>query len=289
MMQPPPTADVMSGKERASRSRSDSGGSRLSTRSGVPLSREVSQRIVAQKLKNGEVLPSPTLSRASTALSDTTSRGNRHDRSTTDEIDFAHLMDSPRKTKRKPSPIRIEVSEDSNDSAVTVLRDPSRAPGRPQPKPAASRPQFSTIKSDSLVPSSGDDEAFYTPASTPKENSLPRFRQSHSDVSTDKRDRISRRTPVLLQDDSLHALAPASALFAPHALSTEDLRNHSREQTFPPPRRVRLPSTDSSEEATLAGSPDLYDSWESADFALPEWVHEHTKREVVAHRWSMDI
>lgn len=290
MMQGPPTADVMSGKERASRSRSDSGGSRLSARSGVPLSREVSERIVAQKLKSGEMLPSPTLSRASTALSENASKGQRHDRIATDEIDFAQLNDSPGKAKRRPSPIRIQVSEsDSNDSAVTVLRDPAQAPHRPQPKRLASRPQLSTIKSDSLVPSSGEDDAFYTPTSTPKENSLPTSRQSASDKMTASttRDRISRRTPLLLKDDSLkalHDLAPDSALFRSHVVSSEDLPR------LPPPRKVRLPSTDSSEEETLAGSPELGESWGSAeDFALPEWVHAHTKREGVRERWSMDI
>jgi hypothetical protein len=201
MMQPPPTADVMSGKERASRSRSDSGGSsRLSAKSGVPLSREVSQRIMAQKLKNGEMLSSPTLSRASTALSETitttTAKGQRHDRLTTDEIDFAHvLLEGPRKARRKPSPIRLQVSgSDASDaSTITVLRDRAQAPAGPQPRHAASRPQLSTIKSDSIVPSPNSEE----------------------------------------DDDDY--------------------------------------------------------TWSSADFALGEWVHEHTKREMPRERWSMDI
>lgn len=185
MMQPPPTADVMSGKERASRSRSDSGGSsRLSARSGVPLSREVSQRIMAQKLKNGETLPSPTLSRASTALSETTSKGQRHDRLTTDEIDFAHLMESPRKAKRKPSPIRIEVSEDSSNSAVTVLRDPSQAPDRPHPKRLASRPQLSTIKSDSIVASSGKTTTSTRPPQHQKKTAYPCLSSARATATT---------------------------------------------------------------------------------------------------------
>lgn len=300
MMQPHPTADVMSGKDRASRSRSDSGGSsRLSARSGGLLSREVSQRIVAQKLKSGEVLPSPTLSRTSTALSEYTPKGQRHDRLTTDEIDFAHVTESPRKKKRVPSPIRIPVSEDdSTDSAVTVLRDPLQAPSRPQAKRAASRPQLSTIKSDSMVASGVEDDDSYAPISRLKDTDLALVRASYSDNtanSTDNRDHTSRRTPLLLHDDSLKTLrelAPRSALVTKHVVSSEDLRKDSglREQNFPPPpRRGRLPSTDSSEEATLAGSPELYDSWKSADFALPEWIHEHTKREVPRHRWSMDI
>ena len=301
MMQPPPTADVMSGKARASRSRSDSGDSKsLSARSGVPLSREVSQRIMAQKIKNGEILPSPTLSRASTALSENAHKGQRHDRITTDEIDFALLTESSSRTKRKPSPIRIQVSEDSNDSATTILRDPSQAADRPYPQRVASRPQLSTIKSDSLFPSnSTEEEAFYTPASTPKENNLPRFRQSYSDntaSSTEHRDRISRRTPLIIKEDSLkplHDLAPGSALFTKHVFSSEDLRSsknlrrdEQNQNLSPPaaPRRTRLPSTDSSEEATLGGSPELYD-----DFAFPEWVHAQTKREVPRARWSMDI
>lgn len=299
MMQPPPTADVMSGKERASRSRSDSGGSsRLSAKSGIPLSREVSQRLLAQKLKTGEVLPSPTLSRASTALSENAPKGQRHDRLTTDEIDFAHNAESPHKMKRMPSPIRIQVSEDSNNSATTVLRDSSQAPARPQANRAASRPQLSTINSDSIVTSSmGEDHDFQTPSSTPKDSGIALFRQSYSDNTSNSvecRDRISRRTLFLPQDDSFKALrhlAPESAIFTKHFISSEDLRRDAgaRGQKFPPPRKVRLPSTDSGEEVTLAGSPELYDSWTSSDFALPDWVHEHTKREVPRQRWSMDI
>lgn len=298
MMQPPPTADVMSGKERASRSRSDSGGSsRLSARSGVPLSREMSQRIMAQKIKSGEVLPSPTLSRASTALSENAPKGQRHDRFATDEIDFAHVAETPRRTKRIPSPIRIQVLDDSHDSAVTVVRDTSQAPTRPQPKRAASRPQLSTIKSDSIIASSTDEGAYDTSTAPAPESDASLFRQSYSDNTADAtpaRDRISRRSALMLKDDSLEtlrALAPGSALLAKHVVSSDGIRRDVglKGQNFPPPRTVRLPSTDSSEEATLAGSPELYDSWTSADFTLPEWVHEHTKREVPRQRWSMDI
>lgn len=284
MMEAPPTADVMGGKDRAARSRSDSGGSsRLSAR-GVPLSREVSQRIMAQKLRSGETLPlpSPGLSRASTAISDHQPTGQRHDR-LTEQIDFAFPYDSPK--KRKPSPIRIQVSEDSSDSAVTVLRDTAQAVQKPEARRVASRPQLSTIKSDSLLPSDTEED-FSTPAETPKENSLPYLRHSDDGSSSEARDRISRRSPLLLQGDSVHGLdgfAPPKA-----AMSSQDLRKDFRRELyedFPQFRTARHGSQDSMEEA---GGAELFDSWYTPDFELPEWILEHTKREV-KQRWSMDI
>ena len=268
LMAPPPTADVMSGKERALRSRSDSGGSsRLSARSAVPLSREVTQRMMERRLKGGEIALTPTLSRESTSQTSTVPKGQRHDRSTTDEIDFA-LEDSPsNRSKRRPSPVQIQVSEDSAQSDVTVIRSPDLVPQPIRARKVASKPQLSTIASDSLVPTDTDEE---------KENRS----SGQSYKSLPERDRTARRSALLTKDDSvrvLQDLAPASPILKTQVVSSQNL-------TKDVAKRPRQPSQD----ASVEGGSELFDSWYTPEFTLPEWVREHTKREV-RHRWSMDI
>ena len=275
LMAPPPTADFMSGKERGSRSCSDSGGSsRLSARSGIPLSREVSRRIMEQKMRNGDGLLTPTLSRESTIPTANDPNGQRHDRSATDEIDFA-LDDSPtNRAKRRPSPIQVQVSEDSTESTDTVIRKPELAPQPIRTRKVASKPQLSTIVSESI--SAADHES----TERPKENIR------HSDESIPERDRDARRSALATKDDSLQVLkelAPRSAIFKSRVLSQQDL-SHADETS----KRVRMPSQDVGEERRHEGGPALFDSWYTPDFMLPDWIHEHTKREVT-QRWSMDI
>ena len=296
MMQPPPHADYMSGKERSLRSRSDSGGSsRLSARSGVPLSREVSHKIIDRKIRSGEVLPSPGMSRESSAQTANDPNGQRHERiAATEEKDFAFDEPSPRKRerRRKPSPIQIQVSEDSSDSAVTVLRNTNFVPESIRKQSAqrrASRPRLSTIISDSTVAASDTDD-FYTPAETPKENSLPNSARHSSESSLPDHDRTARRSALVVKDDPspwkqpLADLTPTNPVFNSQVVSPQDLDLRGRDVAFAK-TRIRMPSDASDNHI---GGPELYDSWYTPDFALPDWVHQHTTREV-RHRWSMDI
>lgn len=285
LMQPPPLADVMSGKERAPpRSRSDSGGSsRLSARSVMPLSREVTQRIIEQKLRNGDLLPmTSSLSVESSAptLTSNNPRGQRHDRDSVDEHDFA-FDDSPtsRREKRRQTQVQIQASEDSTKSAATVIHNHEASPDPSRARRLASKPQLSTIASDSLLPADVDD----TLIRTPKEN-----RRS---LSGDERDRTARRSALLppVKDDSLrvlHELAPASPIFKTQVVSSQDLKRDG----VPTNRRRRMSSEDASPSPAVGDErPEMYDSWYTPDFELPEWVHEHTKREGVKERWSMDF
>jgi hypothetical protein len=43
------------------------------------------------------------------------------------------------------------------------------------------------------------------------------------------------------------------------------------------------------EEDVLVVRPELFDSWYTPEFELDRWVHEHTKREGIRERWSMDL
>ena len=273
LMQPPPTADFMSGKSRSSRSRSDSGNSsRVSARAGVPLSREVNQRTMERRLRIGEPSSTPTLSHESTIQYPKDLGGQRHDRNTTDEKDFA-LEDSPAfKPRRRPFSLPAPQSEDSTESAETVIHSPDLAPEPIRTRRIASKPQLSTIASESAIASDTVDRR--------KEN-----RSSfHSDTSIPERDRNARRSALLVKDDSLKVLkelAPHSAIFKTKIVSSQDLTKDA-------PSRPTLPRQDTSAERDLEGGAELFANWHSSDFTLPEWVHEHTKREV-KHRWSMDI
>ncbi|KAK3698462.1 hypothetical protein LTR37_016933 [Vermiconidia calcicola] len=282
LMAPPPTAAFMSGKEPASRSRSDSGGSRVSSRSGVPLSREMSRRMIEQKTRNGEAPLTPTLSRESTLQVPGEPDGQRHDRSRTDEIDFA-LEDSPsNRGKRRPFAVQ---TEDSTGSTGTIIRSPDLVPEPIRARKVASRPQLSTIVSDSMLQ---DDEDFRTRPMTPKEN------VRHSDNSVpEERNRIDRRSAVLVKDDPslkvLQDLAPASRILKAQVVSPEDLATHAkrtRGDSRHPNSLQDVQQQQQSDETT--GGADMYDSWYTPDFALPDWIHEHTKREVT-ERWSMDF
>ena len=274
LMAPPPTADFMSGKDRGARSRSDSGGSRrLSARSAVPLSREMMER----RLRSGDLPTAPSMSRESSSQTAESPNGQRHDRSRIEERDFA---ERPTTGTSRRSPVQIQVSEDSSNSDKTIVRNPELAP-EPlralQTRKRASRPQLSTIISDNTALSSDLDRGLSIPSARLRENSYPSRQDSEN---SNARDRISRRSAFASKDDSLKVLqdlAPRSAIFKTHVVSSEDLRQGSKP-------RSRHPST----HDAAAEMPELFDSWYTADFALPEWIHEHTKREV-RERWSMDI
>ncbi|KAK5168047.1 uncharacterized protein LTR77_006615 [Saxophila tyrrhenica] len=275
LMAPPPTADFMSGKERSSRSRSDSGGSRLSSRSGVPLSREVSRRIIEQKIRNGEGPLTPPLSREATFPVASDPAGQRHDRTATDEKDFAVDRGPVRQPKQRPPPLRLGSSDESNGSAQTVVRNGNLSVQPAYVRKVASRPQLYTIVSDESAAAVGFD----TPLGALYDES------QDDDSSSVGRNRTSRRSPLLVQDDSLKVLQgvdPNLAVTKSHVVVSKDWASGTK------PKQIRLPSQDASEEKRLEGGPELYDSWYTPDFQLPEWIHEHTKREVTK-RWSMDI
>lgn len=278
LMAPPPTADFMSGKEKGGRSRSDSGGSSgFSARSEVPLSREVTRRLMEQRWRNGDAPLTPTLSRESTMGLQNDPTGQRHDRHIS-EKDFALDDGFSRSTTQYPSPILVGASEDSMDSSQTVVRSRDLAARPVRSRRAMSKPELSTIFSDTSQPPDGID--FNHPRTA--------HVTDHQDIDvspSDERDRISRRSPMVVRDDdlqTLHELAPSSL-----ALKTASSTSHKASRD-PISERRELRISDSREEKKLDVRPEMFDSWYTPDFELPQWIHDHTKREVT-QRWSMDI
>ena len=143
MLQPPPKAKIMEGKEKANtpnRSRSGSGASKDSKASGKKsesLGRQVGERLMESKLKRGEnpaaASSSVAMSRVSSARSTASSmklaQGQPHDR----DPPFSLSKASFESMNRKTAPPRISIPS-----------EPSLLP------PPAARPHLSTIPSASL-------------------------------------------------------------------------------------------------------------------------------------------
>lgn len=286
MLQPPPPARVMAGKDRPShhRNRSDSGSSRRSSRVGDPtsLSRQVSQRIIDEKLRNSrELLPAISLerdggSRASTRPLAVPQDGNGLHTSSTE-----NLSSDETRSRRRRRPPPINVSEDFQGSDRTALHrntmhfEPTR-----QADSAAGlqrRRELSPIGSENAPSHRG---LANTNMSRSRERQHPTATDSSDDGRTHHRPALSTKDR---QDSSLHVLqelVPTSLLNA---------RRPAKQPSFE--ARIELPSSDTIEEAELLGSGKAtFDSWyETSDFAqFPDWVGERTKRDVTS-RWSMDF
>lgn len=150
MLQPPPRAKIMEGKEKAdspNRSRSGSGASKDSRASGKKpesLGRQVGDRLMESKFKRGEYLSaapsSVPMSRVSSARSTASSmsiaQGQPHDR----DPQASLSQRSFESTNRKPPPPIIIPSELSN-FPTTAARPPlSTIPSASLPQKAKDRP-----------------------------------------------------------------------------------------------------------------------------------------------------
>jgi hypothetical protein len=284
MLQPPPVATIMAGTE-SPPTRSGSNVSRpsYSRTSSVPMSRQASDR--------NDSLKVPALSRDGSARAGSSLGGQRHDRSTSslaiEERDFAA---SPhRRDKHRPAPIHIAHPSDSSEQ--TIVHRPSQAPD-PTPR-KLSRPQLSTILSDSLIPS-GRSSDLHTPAGTPRENTST----THAglDEPFTFRDRSERRSALVVKDSQLKALQDLS----PRGGQVFNTQIFATTRDTKSGQQLAVPGSGRPEDRRWSGGngldgivPDsaleMVDSWYTPDFELDKWVHEHTKRDGIRHRWSMDF
>ena len=158
MLQPPPSAKIMEGKEKANRSRSGSSstngsGKRAADRS---LGRKVGERLMEDKVKRGDPLgtsgSTSTRSRGLSRESDISATGQPHDRQplrlsndSTSNRDEASSL----KTENLRSPeITISSSPEPSATLPALSRTPSST-SRPLPL----RPPLSAVPSASLLPS----------------------------------------------------------------------------------------------------------------------------------------
>lgn len=279
MLQPPPTARIMSGADRPShiRQRSDSGSSRLSSRRGdhTPLSRQVSHRIIDEKIRSGELLPAISLSRENSSRASNRPRGQRQDYDALPTSSAENLSsDDAQRSRRRRRPPPINISEDSNHSEKTVVHrhttylDPDSAKLNPR---------------RALSPVRSENASFQR---STRDSSVSRSRE-HSVEPEPSDNKQPERRPALSgrdrQDSSLNVLqdlVPTSLL---------NVRKPVKQPSFE--ARIELPSSDSTEEMELLGSGKAaFESWyESRDIdQFPQWVSERTRRDV-SSRWSVDF
>ncbi|KAF1992828.1 hypothetical protein P154DRAFT_451772 [Amniculicola lignicola CBS 123094] len=149
MLQPPPKASVMSGKERAThRSRSGSG---ASSRVELSLQRQVSARHLKARIERGETPDLPPISRGSSCV-------NFHSTSGPPPQPRAVSAASSRRKRRRDTVLtpKIELEHSSGDSSDTVIHgmktapSPAQASGMPSLKIVRVRStrQLSTVLSD---------------------------------------------------------------------------------------------------------------------------------------------
>jgi hypothetical protein len=162
MLQPPPPAKIMEGKERVSRSRAGSDLSRKGVE-GTPLSRQVTERLVDAKLQRGET-PTFLEVRPSTSRADSRSKApmSTRPRIQRDIGSRSSSLESsgsevPRR-KRKPPPISVSTSARSSRDTIEHIPVPSTPPtASPIRAEQPSRPVLTTIVSSSnIVSQSGD-------------------------------------------------------------------------------------------------------------------------------------
>ena len=294
MLQPPPKAKIMEGKERAStpnRSRSASGASkdsRASAKKPESLGRQVGERLVESKLKRGE---NPAASSSSVAMSRVSSA-----RSTASSIRNIQGQPHDRDPPHPPPPLSLTSQPSSSEPTdrkapppppITIPSyEPSLLP------PPATRPPLSTIPSASSAPRSSASKAKDRPPPPP--HLRPPL--------------LSSTTTTTTSDSSLQVLqelvAPATQLntLVPHkaAPNNDDDAVAVKLPPSPSSRRedaeVRVPEVESWFPATVNG-------WGFPSTWTPTEMERERERERMqeeeegkkrrgqerGQRWSMDF
>lgn len=173
MLQPPPPARVMEGKERVNRSRASSNGSSRRGNDAPPLSRQVTERLVDAKLQRGEKPYDEPRSLSSRSKPQTPNqpRAQPPRRARSISLDSTDSSDTPTRRKTKPSPISIAASR--SNTRDTIEHIPIRGPsslvsGTELP----ARPPLTTILSSSNAVEQISDETMDTKAVS-KPSTLP--------------------------------------------------------------------------------------------------------------------
>ncbi|OAL04177.1 hypothetical protein IQ06DRAFT_115378 [Phaeosphaeriaceae sp. SRC1lsM3a] len=246
MLQPPPKASVMAGRERASnRSRSGSG---ASSRVELSLQRQLSTKQVKHKLDRGETPEMPSMSRNSSY--NNLVAGQRHERGRT--VNARPPSASSSRRKKRHDTVVLTRSDTASTHASSgepgdTIRATRSAPGTSDIRVIRvrqSRPALSTVVSSG----SGVND--------------PEHTQSHSQGGTDE-------NALLKRSSTFHHASPDSSTQTPYLrapLSSSDVSSLNRLQDLVSPRdllksrfvaaplveaKIRLPSEDYHEERNL--------------------------------------
>lgn len=162
MLQPPPSAKVMEGKERVNRNRADSNGSSRKGGDVTPLSRQVTERLWDAKLQRVETPAFPDLQYQSSRPESNSKtpnslkpRSQRHERDKSSSSDSSGTV---MKKKRKPPPIAISPSAMSSVDSIEHIPIPALGSEKRR-KERPGRPALTTIISSRIaIPQMKDDD-----------------------------------------------------------------------------------------------------------------------------------
>lgn len=283
MLQPPPKASIMNGKERATRSRSGSG---ASSRVELTLQRQVSERQLKAKLERGETPEMPPLSRGSSYNNfHNAIQAQRYDRDPKAPIARPPSAASSRRKKRRDTAMTRtqEFDDSSGNSSDTIVHSPPRASPTPSSvsrqsslkavRVRASRQKLSTvISSGSLSPEEqmkhADTQLAPPAENEPTRSSSFKRRLNTSTTSTDSVPyAMKHRSPLTSSDIS--SLNILQDLVSPRALL------NSRFVSAPlMEARIKLPPSDKEEETLLVGV-DTGFGWSGSGFSMSRaWVND---------------
>ncbi|KAJ4296895.1 hypothetical protein N0V90_006943 [Kalmusia sp. IMI 367209] len=257
MLQPPPKASVMSGKERATlRSRSGSG---ASSRVELSLQRQVSAKQLRHKLDRGETPELPSLSRGN-SYSDLLS-GQRHERPNTPQTRPPSASSHRSRRRRDTAMTKTSTTEHSSgESSDTIIRrspspKTSTVPSLRLVRVRTSRPQLSTVMSSGSSPTNTSPASELDTENLPK-SSIPRVLR-YSTQSTDSDPYLMKHRRPLASSDS-SSLNVLQDLVSPGALL------NSRFVSAPlMEARIKLPPSDQDEQKMLGAEP-----WCGSGFAI---------------------
>ncbi|KAI9839876.1 MAG: hypothetical protein M1819_000068 [Sarea resinae] len=274
MLQPPPSAKIMSGKERLTRSRS---GSINSSRRGRDpnLGKKVGERLMEEKVKRGQLPPGKT----STPLPRRISLSKQYGMPILDGIEhlsYDRNRDSLTLTEsssedglsRKHRPPPIIVSDKSRNQAKVAVHVPMQSDSDLPLRRPSTRPVLTPIPSDSIVNDSKTGEK-----SRERSPSLPS--QSLSEHHE------QRARPQMSSNDSGGSLKVLQELGSDSGLN-------SRSTSPLPEARLELPPTNVPEDVELGLT--QVESIFPNKYRFPDTASKHAKESgTVMARWSMDI
>ncbi|KAL8689745.1 MAG: hypothetical protein Q9218_004644 [Villophora microphyllina] len=283
MLQPPPSARVMEGKERANRSRSGSGGSNSSSKREVGLDRQLGERIMEEKRRKGQTPePQPEMSRVTSTESRTsngTARGQRHDRDHPPQTSKdAGSSTESLSTSRSKKPVLPPLISIPTDDPYTPGVSPTHQSPISQKPPTQTftgklaaqhpcpphQPQLSTI-----VSSTNNPKAHLSPTATSPSR------------STQAQNHLLRPPLVPSQSRSTSSLRALQELTSPsNALNMP----RPSSEGAPTETHVDLPNPDENETRELVELPSVESFWPPPSIEAGRGVGG--KR---AERWSMDL
>lgn len=151
MLQPPPPAKVMEGKERVNRSRAGSNGSSRRGGDGTPLSRQVTERLVDLKVQRGET---PTYLEVANRVEKSSPQKPKRQQASRNSSDSSSSELATRRKQPKPKPISVSSSGRSSRDLVEHIPIPASHPSsvsRIEVPEQSNRPVLPTIMSSSAM------------------------------------------------------------------------------------------------------------------------------------------